>query len=96
MIRDRDNEAATNLPNRWAFGFYNLCFLLLAIMAVYFYEERIFGSDASSYLFGVVNNEWFYTERGRIIIWLSQWLPLLAVWSGLPMKAVLYSSTLFF
>lgn len=58
-------------------------------MSVYFYEERIFGSDASSYLFGVVNNEWFYTERGRIVIWLSQWLPLLAVWAGLSMKAVL-------
>ena len=63
-------------------------------MAIYFYEERIFGSDASSYLFGVVNNEWFYTERGRIVIWLSQWLPLLAVWFGLPMKAVLIAHSL--
>jgi hypothetical protein len=63
-------------------------------MAIYFYEERIYGSDASSYLFGVVNNEWFYTERGRIIIWLSQWFPLLAVWFGLPMKAVLITHSL--
>jgi hypothetical protein len=67
----------------------NWLFLLLIAMSVYFYEERIFGSDASSYLFGVVNNEWFYTERGRIVIWLSQWLPLLAIWTGLSMKAVL-------
>ena len=63
-------------------------------MAIYFYEERIYGSDASSYLFAVVNNEWFYTERGRIIIWLSQWFPLLAVWFGLPMKAVLIAHSL--
>ena len=63
-------------------------------MAVYFSEERIYGSDASSYLFGVVNNEWFYTERGRIIIWLSQWFPLLAVWAGLSMKSVLIAHSL--
>lgn len=76
------------------FGIYNLCFLVLVILAAYFNEERIFGSDASSYLFGVVNNEWFYTERGRIIIWLSQWFPLLAVWLGVSMKGVLIAHSL--
>ncbi len=76
------------------FPLYSCSFVLLGIMAVHFHEERIYGSDASSYLFGVVNNEWFYTERGRIIIYLSQWLPLLAVWLGLSMKAVLIAHSL--
>jgi hypothetical protein len=73
----------------WVFFLSNGVFLLLFAMSVYFYEERIFGSDASSYLFGVVNTEWFYTERGRVVIWLSQWLPLMAVWAGFSMQGVL-------
>lgn len=76
------------------FWVYNFCFLLLGVMAIYYHQERIYGADASSYLFGLVNDEWFYTERGRIIIWLSQWLPLLAVWFGLSMKGVLIANSL--
>ncbi|MCF8465137.1 MAG: hypothetical protein K9G41_09860 [Flavobacteriales bacterium] len=76
------------------FWLYNLGFLALGFLATYFYEERIYGSDASSYLFGVVNTEWFYTERGRIVIWLSQCLPLLTVFLGLSMKSVLIAHSL--
>lgn len=79
---------------RLLFLIYSLCFLFLGVLAAYFYEERIYGSDASSYLFGVINTEWFYTERGRIIIWLSQWFPLIAVLSGLTIKQVLIAHSI--
>lgn len=69
--------------------FYSCIFLFLALFAAFFFKERIHGADASSFLFNAINNAFFYTERGRIIIYLSQWLPLLAVWFKLSMKTVL-------
>lgn len=88
------NRPENRISEGFLFGIYNLSFLFLAAMAIWFHEERIFGSDASSYLFGVVNSEWFYTERGRLIIYVSQWFPLLAVWCGLSMKCVLIAHSL--
>lgn len=72
----------------------HLGFLLLALASIYYYEERIFGSDPSSYLLGVIESGWFFTYNWRISIWLSQWLPLFAVWLGLSMKSILIAHSL--
>lgn len=66
----------------------HLGFLFLAVLAIIFYAERMF-ADASYYLLHVINRGWFYIEHGRLVLTLSEILPLLGVHAGIPMKGLL-------
>ncbi len=57
-------------------------------MAVIFYQERLY-SDAGFFLGKVVHYETFWYELDRFIRVFSQWLPLLFIKIGMPMKAIL-------
>ncbi|CAN5311439.1 hypothetical protein BH09BAC1_BH09BAC1_19180 [soil metagenome] len=61
---------------------------VMIIMALNLYQERL-NIDASYYLFKVINYEWFRVECGRLVLALSQIMPLVAVKLGLSMKTVL-------
>ncbi len=68
-------------------------FLIWAIWAAYFYQERLY-SDAGFYMAKVVHYESFWIELGRYILVFSQWLPLLCVKLGCSMKVVLLAYSL--
>ncbi|MCP4125109.1 MAG: hypothetical protein GY751_25520 [Bacteroidetes bacterium] len=67
---------------------YHLSFVLLAILAILFHKERLFG-DPSHDLMCVINREWFCLIHDRYILLFSQWLPLTAVLLKLKLKFVL-------
>ncbi len=69
--------------------FEHLFFILLGILAIVFYNERLY-ADSGYYIFKVINNENFWVEHNRYILILSQLFPLIAVKLGFGLKAVLY------
>lgn len=66
----------------------HLGFGLLAILSVYFAQERLF-MDASYYLFQVVNNGSFHIELQRFILVFGQIVPWIGVHLGLPLSAII-------
>ncbi|MGZ5243932.1 MAG: hypothetical protein ACXWDO_08150 [Bacteroidia bacterium] len=66
----------------------NLLFLALLALTIVFAEERLL-ADSGYYLLQVINNESVIIEHNRFILMLSQWLPLMAVKIGLPLKQVI-------
>jgi len=84
VVQDRTN-ALTIL--------YHLAFVLLAVSAIFFYEERLYG-DSGAYIFDVINNRTFCVMNSRFILAVSQWLAVLAVWMHLPLKIVLIAYSL--
>jgi hypothetical protein len=62
-------------------------FILLMIMSVVLYKERMF-ADASYYLFHAINSQWFHVEHGRTVLALSQIFPIIGTWLHLPLKVV--------
>lgn len=82
------------VKKRFGFVFFmeNAIFLILCVMAVIFFKERLF-TDSGYYLFHVVNNESFRIEHSRLVLAFSQILPLIGVKLGLSLKTIviLYS-----
>jgi hypothetical protein len=70
----------------------HLFFLCLALLSVYFWKERQ-AFDAAHYLFEIIDRKFFYVAHQRPLGIVSQILPLIGVWLGLPLKivAILYS-----
>lgn len=68
-------------------------FLLLMLMAIVLYKERLF-ADASYYFFHAVNGGWFHIEHGRTVLGISQILPILGYYLGMPLKILTLLSSL--
>ena len=66
----------------------HLPFILLALLSVFLYRERLY-ADAGYYLFNAVNSGSFWIEHDRYVLAVSQLLPLTGVWLGLSMKPIL-------
>ncbi|MBK7031567.1 MAG: hypothetical protein IPH45_21275 [Bacteroidales bacterium] len=62
-------------------------FILMAL-SIILYKERIF-ADSGFYVAQFINNRFFWIECQRIVLAISQVLPLSAVWIGLELKYVL-------
>jgi len=62
-------------------------FVLLA-MAAFLYKARIF-ADSGFYVSQFINNQSFWIECQRIVLGISQIIPLIGVWLGLEIKYVL-------
>lgn len=60
----------------------------LGVLAMVFYEERIF-MDSAHYLMRVINEGTFWVEHNRFVLVLAEWPGLLASRLGLSMKTVL-------
>lgn len=71
---------------------YRGLFLLLAVMSVYFFKERLF-ADSSYMIFHTINKGWFHIEHGRPAHGITQCLPLMGYAFHLPLKylLILYS-----
>ncbi|MCB0634528.1 MAG: hypothetical protein R2824_03475 [Saprospiraceae bacterium] len=67
----------------------HIFFLLLFLLSLVYYQERLLSLDAANYAFHLVLGQDFYTGQGRVITYLTQILPLLSVKSGWSLKAVL-------
>jgi len=67
---------------------YHFIFLLLAVAAVLFYQERLF-VDSSYYIFKSINEGWFHIEHGRSVLALSQIAPLLGKALAFSLKTLL-------
>lgn len=66
----------------------HIAFAVLGAMAVYFYQERLFG-DTAFFLAKVIHNEALQIEHGRWISAFHEWIPLLAVKLGASIKTIL-------
>ncbi len=66
----------------------HLPWFILMALSVYLYKERIF-ADSGFYVSQFINTRFFWIECQRIVLAISQILPLSAVWIGLPVKYVL-------
>ncbi len=78
--------------NRFLNASLHLPWLILLTMAVFMYKERLF-ADASYYLFHTVNSGWFHVEHGRVVLGLSQVLPLVGYYLHLPLKYLMLLSS---
>lgn len=58
-------------------------------MSLVYYQERLLSLDAANYAFHLVLGQDFYTGQSRVVTYLTQILPLLAVKSEFSLKAVL-------
>ena len=67
----------------------HVLFIVLGVSAIYFFEERLL-ADSSYYIFKVIDNESFWVEHNRFILFFSQFIPLIGVKIGLTLKIVLY------
>lgn len=72
-----------------ALGVGHLMMIAMVIFSVVMYKERILFLDAPYYAFQIIINEDFFIAHHRYINYLNQWLPLLAIKLGLPLKWVL-------
>jgi hypothetical protein len=66
----------------------HLPWIILIILSVLLYKERIF-ADSGFYVSQIINNRSFWIECQRIVLGISQILPLAAVWIGLDLRYVL-------
>ena len=67
-------------------------YLVLAAMAVLFFQERL-SSDTSYYFFKALNTRWFHVEHQRAVLLFAEWPVVLLSWFGVSLKvlAVAYS-----
>lgn len=68
-------------------------FAILIVMAVLLYKERLF-ADASYYAFHAINSGFFHVEHGRIVLALSQIVPLIGYYLHLPLQWLLVLSSI--
>ncbi len=66
----------------------HLPWLVLFALATYLYKARIF-ADSGYYFLQFVNNQSFWIELQRIVLGISQIIPLIGIWLGLEMKYIL-------
>lgn len=90
--KEHTSSSASSLggdsTQRWNDLLTHLAFLIWAGLATYYYQERLY-SDAGFFLAKVVYYESFWMELNRFLRVCSQWLPLLCLKLGLPLKVVL-------
>ena len=68
-------------------------FAVLFILAITLFKERLF-ADASYYFFHAINSGSFHVEHGRIVLGISQILPLIGYYLGLPLKYLMVLGSL--
>lgn len=66
----------------------HLPWLVLFALATYLYKARIF-ADSGYYFSQFINQQSFWIELQRIVLGISQIIPLIGVWIGLEIKYVL-------
>lgn len=66
----------------------HLPWFILIALATLLYKERIF-ADSGFYVSQFINNRFFWIECQRIVLAISQVLPLTAVWLGIEIRYVL-------
>jgi len=66
----------------------HLPWLVLFALATFLYKARIF-ADSGFYFSQFINNQSFWIECQRIVLGISQIIPLIGVWLGLEIKYVL-------
>jgi hypothetical protein len=64
-------------------------FLAYIILSGIFYQERLLGYDNAVYAFKMLYQQGFNIEHGRYLAICTQWLPVLAIKLGFPLKGVL-------
>lgn len=62
-------------------------YLVLAAMAMLFYQERL-SSDTSYYFFKALNTGWFHVEHQRAVLLFAEWPVVLLSWFGVPLKVM--------
>lgn len=67
--------------------------LLLFVMAIVMYKERLF-ADASYYFFHAINSGGFHVEHGRVVLGLSQIVPLIGYYLYMPLKVLMVLGSL--
>ncbi|MEQ8908045.1 MAG: hypothetical protein RIC95_02545 [Vicingaceae bacterium] len=71
----------------------HLVFLVLFVLSVLHYKERLF-ADSAYFFFHAVNAEWFHIEHQRLLLGFSQIFPVIGSWFALPLKYLLLSYSL--
>ncbi|MFZ4549031.1 MAG: hypothetical protein ACOYN4_16400, partial [Bacteroidales bacterium] len=66
----------------------HLPWMVLFALAAFLYKARIF-ADSGFYVSQFINNQSFWIECQRIVLGISQIIPLIGVWIGLEIKYVL-------
>ena len=66
----------------------HLPWVVLFALAALLYKARIF-ADSGFYVTQFINNKFFWIECQRIVLAISQVIPLIGVWAGIPIKYVL-------
>ncbi|MCP4441720.1 MAG: hypothetical protein GY810_22670 [Aureispira sp.] len=85
MVKDTDISKQSHLGVDIAT---HIAFAVLGLMAIYFYQERLFG-DTAFFVAKVIHNEALQIEHGRWILAFHEWLPFLAVKLGASIKTIL-------
>jgi hypothetical protein len=66
----------------------HLPWLILFALATYLYKARIF-ADSGFYFSQFINNQSFWIECNRIVLAISQIIPLIGVWTGIQIRYIL-------
>lgn len=73
--------------------FFNAVVAVFALgVAVYFFRERLF-VDAAYYFFHTVNSGAFHIEHGRLVLALSQVIPLAALYAGFGLQDLMVAAS---
>ena len=71
-------------------------FLTLAILAGVYYLERTIVLDSALQIFKWIQFTGFNVEAGRVAAIIPQIIPKALIWAGVPLKAVLFTSSVSF
>jgi hypothetical protein len=66
----------------------HLPWFILIALSILLYKERIF-ADSGFYITNVINSKFFWIECQRIVLAISQLLPLAGIWAGIDIRYVL-------
>ncbi len=66
----------------------HLPWIVLFALAAYLYKARVF-ADSGFYVSQFINNQTFWIECQRIVLGISQIIPLIGVWMGIEIRYVL-------
>ena len=82
------NQSAAVRSVRWKEILFHGYFVIMFIMAFQFYKERLY-ADSSYYIFNTIDSGFFVTPHQRIVLALSEIVPLLFFYLGASLKVIL-------
>lgn len=87
------NSLAPNKISRWKEILFHAYFIFMFVMAYQFFKERLY-ADSSYYIFNTIDSGFFVTPHQRIVLAISEVVPLIFFYLGASLKTIIVAWSL--